>query len=145
MTTVVSGELKRTDLCEECAQETGALQPSGFLNEDVFLQKTFEKAGKDTLSCPTCGYTVENLQKTGRLGCQGCYEVFSAFLESAIKESQKAAQHCGKRPSRAFAGLAELESEMKHLISTENFEEAALLRDRIFSKKKEKSPDKKSS
>ena len=71
------------------------------------------------------------MHKTGRLGCAVCYEMFSAQLEAALRESQRAAVHTGKRPGRKNAGKEDLEAESRQLVQTEQFEEAAKLRDRI--------------
>jgi len=131
MTTVVGGELKRTDLCEDCARESGAIHPSGFLSAETLMMGTASVAEQKAEKCPACGYTLDTLNKTGRLGCAVCYEKFSGSLEAALQESQKAMTHVGKRPGRKKASCEELEAEMQQLIRTEQYEEAAKLRDRI--------------
>ena len=131
MTTVVGGELKRTDLCEDCARESGAIHPSGFLSAEALMTDPASTVEEKAEKCPACGYTLDTLNKTGRLGCAVCYEKFSGSLAVALRESQKAMTHLGKRPGRKKAGQAELEAEMQHLIRTEQYEEAAKLRDRM--------------
>ena len=131
MTTVVGGELKRTDLCEDCARESGAIHPSGFLSAEALMKGPASTAEEKAEKCPACGYTLDSLNKTGRLGCAVCYEKFSESLAVALQESQKAMTHLGKRPGRNKAGRDELEAEMQHLIRTEQYEEAAKLRDRM--------------
>ena len=81
--------------------------------------------------CPVCGYGLETVHKTGRLGCAVCYEKFFPYLEEALRESQKAVTHTGKRPGRKNARPEDLEAEMKQLIRTEQYEEAAKVRDRL--------------
>jgi protein arginine kinase activator len=131
MTTVVSGELKRTDLCEDCARESGAVHPSGFLSAEALMTAQTTAPASGVEKCPACGYTLESLQKTGRFGCGVCYEKFSGSLRELLQESQKSLTHTGKRPGRKKAGREELEAELGQLIQTEQFEEAAKLRDRI--------------
>ena len=131
MTTVVGGELKRTDLCEDCARESGAIHPSGFLSAETLMMGSAAETAEKTEKCPACGYSLDTLHKTGRLGCAVCYEKFSASLATALQESQKALAHVGKRPGRKKASCEELEAEMRQLIRTEQYEEAAKLRDRI--------------
>ena len=140
MTTVVGEELKRTDLCEDCAKESGAVHPSGFLSAETLMMGLSPTAKPGTEKCPACGYSVETLHKTGRLGCAICYEKFSAHLEDALRESQKAAVHTGKRPGRKNARPEDLEAELTQLIRSEQYEEAAKVRDRIA---KLKSPGRK--
>ena len=131
MTTVVGEELKRTDLCEECARETGAVQPSGFLSAENLMTVMGQASVTGSEKCPACGYPVDSLQKTGRLGCAVCYEKFSTLLVEALTESQKGLTHVGKRPGRRLARREDLEMELQHLIRTEQYEEAAKIRDRI--------------
>ena len=131
MTTVVGGELKRTDLCAECARESGALHPSGFLSPEVLLTGPEPAAVVGHEKCPACGYPLDTLTKTGRLGCAVCYEKFSAHLTTALQESQKSLVHVGKRPGRKNARREDLEAELQQLVRSEQYEEAARVRDRI--------------
>lgn len=131
MTTVVGGDLKKIDLCEDCARNSGAIHATGFVAADMILQEAMQVVVPPDTICPACGYSLETLQKTGRLGCGTCYERFSAPLQAALMESQRDLVHRGKRPARKRATLEELEKEMQHHVARENYEEAARLRDRI--------------
>jgi len=131
MTTVVGEELKRTDLCGDCARETGAVQPSGFLSAENLIIGSAHPSEVETQKCPACGYPADSLHKTGRLGCAVCYEKFSATLVEALKESQKDLIHVGKRPGRKNARPEDLEAELKQLVRSEQYEEAAKVRDRL--------------
>ena len=131
MTTVVGEELKRTDLCQDCARETGAVQPSGFLSAENLMTGMGQSMTTGLEKCPACGYPVDSLQKTGRLGCAVCYEKFSVLLVEALTESQKGLTHLGKRPGRKLARREDLEAELRQLIQTEQYEEAAKIRDRL--------------
>ena len=131
MTTVVGGDLKKIDLCEDCARSSGAIHPAGFMAADLILQEAVQIVAPTATACPACGYTLETLQKTGRLGCGLCYEKFSAPLQAALLESQRDVVHRGKRPARKKATREELEKEMQFHVERENYEEAARLRDRI--------------
>ena len=131
MTTVVGGELKRTDLCAECARESGALHPSGFLSPEALVTGPEVARAGGREKCPACGYPLDTLSKTGRLGCAVCYEKFSSHLVTALQESQKGLIHIGKRPGRKNARCEDLEVELQQLIRSEQYEEAAKVRDRI--------------
>ena len=131
MTTVVGGDLKRVDLCEECARQAGTIHPSGFLAEEILQPPRSPRTSVGTMICPACAYPFESLQKTGRLGCAVCYEKFQETLEIALRESQKGVVHRGKRPARKKAPREEWEAEMRHLIAVEDFEGAARLRDQM--------------
>lgn len=86
------------------------------------------------LECPSCGFTNEDVRKTGRLGCSECYKVFSEMLADVVKDCQKGTQHTGKIP-HAMQGLrrTRLEEELQQAIDAERFEDAALLRDQLNS------------
>jgi protein arginine kinase activator len=131
MTTVVGGDLKKIDLCEDCARSSGAIHPTGFLAADQMIQDSIPAVVPAEATCSACGYSLETLQKTGRLGCGVCYEKFSTPLQAALMESQRDLVHRGKRPARKKATRQELEKEMEHYVAQENYEEAASLRDRI--------------
>lgn len=131
MTTVVGGDLKKVDLCEDCARNSGAIHPAGFMAADMILQEAIHVIPAVQTVCPACGYTLETLQKTGRLGCGVCYEKFATPLQAALLESQRDVVHRGKRPARRRATREELEKEMQFHVTAENYEEAARLRDRI--------------
>lgn len=131
MTTVVGEELKRTDLCEDCARKSGAVHPSGFLSAENLIAEMTQPSAAGTEKCPSCGYPADSLHKTGRLGCAVCYEKFSVTLTEALQESQKSLTHVGKRPGRKNARREDLEAELRQLIQSEQYEEAARIRDRI--------------
>ena len=137
LTHVAEGGLQRTDLCEECAKKAGAMHPSGFFEEKSIFARSPEKS-TSAIKCPACGYSSEDLQKTGRVGCASCYEQFSGSLQVALAEAQKGLLHLGKRPARRNASPEVWQAEMNHFVATENFEAAARLRDKISLAQKKK-------
>jgi protein arginine kinase activator len=80
LTRIDAGGLVKLDLCEACARD---LQP--------------ECAGV----CLACGLTAADLERTGRVGCAECYEVFAAQLAPVIAGCQAGPVHRGKVPLRA--------------------------------------------
>lgn len=84
--------------------------------------------------CPSCGFTSEDLRKTGRLGCPDCYQVFSSMLDEVISDCQKGTQHFGKIPkAEESTRLKVLEVLLEEAVGSERFEDAAILRDQIRS------------
>ena len=105
--------------------------------------------------CPSCGVTFSRFRETGRLGCPSCYEHFEQVLGPMIARAQEgAAHHVGKLPKRALsrAGgetgtrsleevlgqaeerarkVASLRSQLRSALSSERYEQAALIRDQI--------------
>ncbi|MEM7387104.1 MAG: UvrB/UvrC motif-containing protein [Verrucomicrobiota bacterium] len=147
LTQIIDGQVQKVNLCQKCAKEKGVTDPTGFALADLLLgigneDKVSDGDDEDELTCRTCGFTQAQFKKSGRLGCSDCYAVFGDSLESLLKAMHKGTRHDGKRPAGAEQGergprLGELEQELKASIETENFEEAARIRDEIHQLKKE--------
>ena len=100
-------------------------------------------AGKDVV-CPQCGWTGQQFRKTGYLGCPSCYQVFAPLLEGMLKIIHRGDRHLGKIPLSAGSvqrkghetalikrELEMLRKEQEEKIRTEDYEAAAVLRDKI--------------
>ncbi|QRN85046.1 UvrB/UvrC motif-containing protein [Clostridia bacterium] len=93
--------------------------------------------GVDDKRCPVCGTSGKMIRKTGLAGCPECYHVFEAELQPIIDKVQKANEHCGYVPKGMLATLEkkktlqDLQQEISELIEKEQYEEAAVVRDKI--------------
>jgi protein arginine kinase activator len=112
LTQIISGKMQKIDLCEKCAKEKGVADPAGFSLADDF-------------------------KKTGRLGCPQCYVTFAEGLGVILKDMHKGTVHKGKIPSRALrtqeyqSRLKSLHASLQNAVQSENYEQAASLRDQI--------------
>lgn len=143
LTQMIDGKMHKVDLCESCAKELEVSNSSGFSLTDLLLNIGAEKdmkahmKDKSELTCPVCDYTMNDLNKTGRLGCWKCYEVFEDALKSVLREVHKGMQHRGKAPARQLQDIAgnqkleDLERKLDTAVQNENYEAAAWLRDQI--------------
>jgi len=143
LTQIVDGKMKKVNLCQSCAKEQGVTDPTGFALADLLFgfgkQETVSttKRGRRTIECPSCGYTQDQLKKTGRLGCPGCYDAFAEGLESLINAMHKGNEHKGKVPRGMIerrvraAKMEELQEKLEKSIADERYESAARLRDEI--------------
>ena len=109
------------------------------------------------VKCPTCGISYEEIRKTGKLGCADCYQHFSNAIERTLRQIQGADTHIGKIPTpkegkkkvkvevpkeKTIKEKIELLSiQLQKAVECEAFEEAARLRDEIYSLKKEAAKD----
>lgn len=148
LTQIVDNQVKKVDLCEGCAKQKGANDPTAFSLADLLLglgasqemEQASEARGTE-LQCPTCGFTQADFKKSGRLGCSECYSVFAEGLEGMLKGMHKGTQHRGKVPAGVQqaadreAALDRLQKELKAAIAKEDFEQAARLRDEIKAQK----------
>ena len=96
------------------------------------------------LVCPECHWDLSGLRKTGRLGCPNCYEVFKEILDEALPTMHRGTVHAGKIPgddrsvdgSRWLRELSLAQQELNELIRNEEYEKAAVVRDRILDLKR---------
>ncbi len=147
LTQIINNQIHKIDLCESCAEEKGITDPNGYSLADL-LVKPEEETEELSLSldaaeeCPECGYTQKDFKKTGRLGCEHCYNTFGPLLSPALAGMHKGDSHKGKVPERAVERktfedrLIALEKDLKQAIQQEHYEEAARYRDEILELKK---------
>jgi protein arginine kinase activator len=142
LTQITGDKMQKVDLCEECAKSKGVNDQTGFSLADLLLglgasQELEQAAGGPETSCPQCGFTHADFKKSGRLGCPECYKTFAEGLGGLLKSMHKGTRHVGKVPEglRTKRDFAEqmnlLNKKLAKAIETENFEQAAQLRDQI--------------
>jgi protein arginine kinase activator len=96
-----------------------------------------ERVAGGAMSCPECGFTIDDLRKVRRFGCGSCYTAFSHELAPMLRGMHKGSSHVGKVPeglmesqSRSLR-LEELRMKLEQAIASESYEIAAGLRDEI--------------
>jgi protein arginine kinase activator len=137
------GKKQDLDLCNACAKAKGD-DPLAFLvsDADVMLglgaaQEITQTTGGVDLKCPRCGFSQADFKKSGRLGCPECYQVFAEGLAGLLKTMHKGTHHTGKTPealrqSRDNAErLKSLQKKLAKAVESEDFEQAAQLRDEL--------------
>lgn len=115
-----------------------------------FLGSDFADLNSNVLKCPVCGRTYNDFRRSGKLGCSECYATFGDRVLPVIKSIHGKNQHVGKvknvscsdcgsasyKPQtkededKFYEKLA-LQKQLQELIKSENFEEAAKVRDQI--------------
>lgn len=140
LTQVVNGEVKKVHLCEGCAKDSGVQfgVPSSISDILMGVGQQVQSTRRATSQvCPVCGMNRAEFKKTGRLGCETCYEAFEADLKPLLRAMHHADRHQGKVPAHLSRTLvrekemADLQQQLDDAIRDERFEEAASLRDRI--------------
>lgn len=134
-------------LCEKCASQIS--QPGiniDKVQEDIFSSISDMLAGFSSLGdyetepdkitskkCPGCKLTFKKFQNTGRFGCWKCYETFSDELGPLLKRLQGSTQHAGKHPpgKEKHNQINRLQEELEEAVQTEDYERAAVIRDKI--------------
>jgi protein arginine kinase activator len=148
LTQLVGGQVKKVALCNECAGESGVTDPTGFALADMLLGPTgpaMAKAKSATVTssggpaCPTCGFTLEDLKRVRRFGCGNCYSAFRTEVMQMLRGMHKGTTHRGKVPDGLMEMqqrrllLGELREKLEIAVASENYEEAAGIRDQIIS------------
>ncbi len=132
---VINGQTTTKNLCRECIKKYKAGDLHAILA--TILTTMTDKVQTPDLTCPQCGETYADFQKTGILGCAECYHVFSRELTPLIVRVQGRAQHAGRRPpvseeeQERMSRMEDLRRRMEAAVAEENFEEAARLRDEL--------------
>lgn len=152
LTEIVDGKMTEMHICEDCARERSVQMEQQFGLADLLaglsdFGKQIKAEDKVKLQCSHCGLSYEDFRKVGRLGCSECYNAFRSHLSSLLKKIHGSNQHMGKQPKGRVASpgaavkkearepkedpLQELKSQLQQAVLAENFEQAALLRDKI--------------
>jgi len=95
--------------------------------------------------CSKCGTTWDRLRQDGRAGCAHCYVAFHEKLVAVMEKMQRHPHHTGKLPRAALKRSRRLEQlrarrdhrlemlkrRLEDAVTSEKYEEAAQLRDKI--------------
>lgn len=141
--------MQKVSLCEQCAEEKGVTDPTGFALADLLEGAGTESTAPSALisatgeKCEHCGFTEADFKKTGRFGCSNCYQVFREGLDNLLEAMHRNTTHKGKVPAH-FVGIlpdgtgtfgmekiSGLRALLKDAVEVEDYEEAARLRDAI--------------
>ena len=138
-------------LCEQCAARLGLLsEKNKVFSINDFLSGIFNHNSrpeadapaeqvnlKNQLVCPNCHMSYADFTRTGKIGCSVCYKTFGSRLEPLLRRIHGSSSHIGKIPRRAGGALglkkevAALRRQIAKHIEAEEYEQAAVLRDRI--------------
>ena len=145
ITEVINDKTTKLHLCEECAKTKSEEMQSHFGLNDLLsglmdfsasdLKGEIEKEVK--LKCGGCGMSYLEFQNSGKLGCGKCYSAFNNELSDLLRKIHGSERHIGKMPFKGEStrkeqkDLKRLRNELAELIIKEEFEKAAVLRDRI--------------
>ncbi len=153
LTEIVDEQMTELHLCDECAKEKSVQMEQQFGLADLLAglsdmgKQVKEEASPVTVKCLNCGLTYEDFRKVGRLGCSECYNTFRRYLSVLLKKIHGSNQHLGKTPARiakpvkAISSIQELKDRLQRAIQSEEFEEAARLRDKIKELEQNKETD----
>ncbi len=136
ITTIVNGQSVSKHLCRQCVKKYQNGSIHGVLAAVLATMAQKQQVADDS-TCPACQMTFSEFQKTGLLGCADCYQAFRSQLTDLLTRVQGRTQHAGKCPERGeqtqrhLSQIGELRAKMEEAIAAEDYEQAAVYRDRI--------------
>ncbi len=146
-TEIVNDKIFKFHLCEECSRMKGvkmSFDKVPFSIVDLLaslsgLEPSLRVEKKTEQRCKKCNMSFEDFKQKGRLGCSECYNVFANQLQSLLKRIHGYNQHTGKSPfskkvknkDKFFLNIQNLKKELSEVIKTEEYEKAAVIRDKI--------------
>jgi protein arginine kinase activator len=146
LTEINDGVRSEMHLCEKCAQEEGIAVKSQLSINELLSGLLATQPADDELfggsegepACPHCGFTLSQFTKEAVLGCPYDYDVFEKALLPLIERAQDGkTSHRGKVPSKIPQDtkkqikLTALRQQLDAAVQSEDYEQAAKLRDEI--------------
>lgn len=145
---MMENEVRQRHLCSDCMRTMNKNITSGnihgLLSSILTAISSTAKAPEapdappeEDVTCQRCQTMWSQFKKSGRLGCPGCYEAFREKLQPTLLQIHGRMQHAGRQPlcnedaQRARSQQEELTRQMEQAVALEDFETAAVLRDRI--------------
>lgn len=139
---IMGTDVRDVHICARCAGERGIL---GDGKDELSLPEILNALIEDAVAannlspdnCPSCGLRAGDVDKEGRIGCPDCINTFSRELSQALNNRNITPPHSGKLPGSLktvrtlLIDKENLKSRLSEALKTENYETAALLRDRI--------------
>jgi len=105
---------------------------SGILNS-----ATVTNTGADIVRCEMCGASFRDFAESGKAGCAKCYSAFYSKLLPSLQKIHGNVSHTGKIPASAAnhvkkqREIENLKSSLSKAIETQEFEQAAEIRDKL--------------
>ncbi len=147
---VINGESKEVMVCRECAAVHGIDIGAGGINiktpeglgDFLFGNAPGALASAAAVGpepeCKACGMKLSDFRKLARLGCGRCYDYLLDAVIPAIESMHEDIEHVGKVPRKEQGSMAlvALEEDLEDAVMCQNYEGAALIRDKINKLKK---------
>jgi protein arginine kinase activator len=138
LTQIVNGQKAQMYICSQCAGANAVkIDLNSLLTGLLGFDNKAEETHENEIKCDQCGMTAEDFNKTGRMGCSHCYEVFFEPMQDLLTRIQGNTIHRGKTPKKfeheqtSEEQVEQLKTELQECIRTEAYERAAQIRDRI--------------
>ena len=132
-TQIINGQKSTLNICSACASGESIFDNFGSL-----LNFGVRPSAQNTV-CPVCNMTLSEFSRKGRAGCGECYNTFRPHASAMLRKIHGSAKHItaeeatAEKPQEVKAEnpIDALKQQLKKAIAEEDFEQAAVLRDKI--------------
>ena len=134
----VNGQLMSRNLCPACAQQMHIEIAKSLARAGTVLDTLKKRENKDhpkpvpqvpEAICSSCGHAIRALTGNSRMGCARCYDAFRERIAAVIAPDKQPVQ---PEPSENDQ-RREIHRQLEQALVHENYELAAVLRDRLRS------------
>ena len=133
----INGKSTELSLCHECASKMG-IGVGGSLFDGFFkIPSVVRSKPLGDKVCSLCASNENTFIKDGKVSCPECYNTFRDELASPIKRIHGNVSHIGRAPAKLKRQndkrlvLEELKKKLAHAVENEEYENAAVIRDKI--------------
>ncbi len=140
---IINGVVNDKYLCNTCAlkYKNMKLSDSNIYNmlTSIFDDSVTYK-NINNKKCECCGTTIDDISKSGVVGCAECYKTFENELTPLLLKIHGRSLHVGKKANNSqltkneitnVNEIEKLKQELKAAIEKEEYEKAAIIRDKI--------------
>ncbi len=136
----INGVVSEMHLCSDCAAALGYQGFHNFVNPFEIFSSVFSPERKSVSAakrCSECGISFAEIVKSGRAGCAHCYTDFYEELSPTIRKIHGNSKHLSNYTAaktdqvNAEPTIEELKKELERAVELQNYEQAAVLRDKI--------------
>ena len=133
-TQIINGQKRSLNICSLCASKESIFDNFGSL-----LSFGTRESVKSTV-CPLCNMSLSEFMHKGKMGCGECYRTFRPQAGAMLKKIHGTTKHISQNASALDKKdqkitspdpLTDLRKALSKAIEEENFEQAAVLRDKI--------------
>lgn len=139
---IVNGRLSEYPLCDTCASAFGYGDVLGLgLRFRDFIENYLSSGDLSSMTnrglrCDKCGSTIEDIVRSGKVGCADCYRIFGDKLDSAVRHIHGRSVYSGtKAPIKTESNTSEektdpdndIREQLKKAVARQDYEEAERL------------------
>ncbi len=133
-TEVINGKKFESRLCAQCYADL-SISLNSQIHGDIWAG-LFGEGTTAAKTCPVCGLTYDEYERTGLLGCTSCYDVFKEELIPSIRRIQGKVTHVGKKTDNndefgLHRQLKVLQEELEEALRQRRYSDANVLNRRI--------------